>query len=160
VSDIIRVNNTILSWNSFSFKINGIPWVGIKSFSYEQKRERKVVYGAQRNGKPLGKTAGKYSVASCSLTMLRDSYDKLTTELTALGLGSYGDAEFTFIAQYIEPVIGSLPITVVGTGCTIDGEKEGNDEGTDELVTEVEIGCLSLLKNGKSLASIVRSVPV
>lgn len=158
MSDIIRVNNTILSWNSFSFKINGIPWIGIKSFNYEQKRERKVVYGAKRDGKPLGKTSGKYSVASCSLTMLRDSYDLLTTELTALGLGSYGDAEFTFIAQYIEP--GLTPITVVGTGCTIDGEKDGNDEGTDELTTEVEIGCLSLLKNGKSLASLVRAVPL
>jgi hypothetical protein len=158
VTDIIRVNNTILSWNSFSFKIDGIPWVGITSFDYEQKRERKVVHAAKRDGRPLGKTSGKYTVPSCKLTMLRDSYDKLTTILTAKGLGSYGDAEFTFIAQYIEPL--QPPITVIGTGCTIDGEKEAQAEGVDELVTEVEIGCLALSKNGKSLASLIRAIPI
>jgi hypothetical protein len=158
VTDIIRVNNTILSWNSFSFKIDGIPWVGITSFDYEQKRERKVVHAAKRDGTPLGKTSGKYTVPSCKLTMLRDSYDKLTTILTAKGLGSYGDAEFTFIAQYIEPL--QPPITVIGTGCTIDGEKEAQAEGVDELVTEVEIGCLALSKNGKSLASLIRAIPI
>jgi hypothetical protein len=158
MTDILRVNNTILSWNSFSLKIDGIPYIGIKSFDYEQKRERKVVHAAKKDGTPLGKTSGKYSVPTCSLTMLRDSYDKLTTYLTAKGLGSYGDAEFVFIAQYIEPL--QPPITVIGTGCTIDGEKESQAEGTDELVTEIEIGCLRLLKNGKSLASLVRAIPL
>ena len=158
MTDILRVNNTIISWNSFSFKIDGIPWNGILAFDYEQKRERKVVYAAKRDGTPLGKTSGKYSVPSCSLTMLRDSFDKLTTILTLKGLGSYGDAEFSFVAQYVEPL--QAPITVIGTGCTIDGDKDSNAEGTDELTTEVEIGCLRLLKNGKSLASLVRAIPL
>lgn len=160
MTDIIRVNSTILSWNSFSLKIDGIPYNGITGFDYEQKRERPVVYAARRDGVALGKPAGKYSVPTCTLTMLRDSADKLTTQLTAKGLGSYGDAEFTFIAQYFEPVPGSVPITVVGTGCTIDGEKDTNQEGTDASLTEFTIGCLRLLKNGKSLASIVRGVPL
>jgi hypothetical protein len=158
MTDIIRVNNTIVSWNSFSFKIDGIPYTGITAFDYDQKRTRKVVYGAKRDGTPLGKTSGKYEVQPITLTMLRDSFDKLTTYLTTKGLGSYGDAEFTFIAQYIEPL--QPPITVIGAGCTIDGDKDSNAEGTDELVTEVTIGCLRLLKNGKSLASITRAVPV
>lgn len=160
MTDIIRVNNTILSWNSFSLKVDGIPWNGILGFDYEQKRERKVVYGARRDGRALGKTSGKYSVPTCTLTMLRDSWDKLSTYLTAKGLGSYGDAEFVFASQYIEPVPGSLPITVIGTGCTIDGEKDTNQEGIDELVTELTIGCLSIIKNGKTLASLVRGVPL
>lgn len=156
MTDIIRVNNTILSWNSFSLKIDGFPYVGILGFDYEQKRERKVVHAAKRDGTALGKTSGKYTVPTCTLTMLRDSYDKLTTYLTGKGLGSYGDAEFVFIAQYIEPL--QPPITVIGTGCTIDGEKETQAEGVDELVTEVTIGCLRLVKNGKSLSSLVRAV--
>lgn len=160
MTDIIRVSNVILSWNSFSFKIDGIPYTGLTSFDYEQKRERKVAYGARKDGTPMGKTSGKYSVPTCSLTMYRDSYDDLTTYLTAKGLGSYGDAEFSFVAQYVEPVPGSTPITVIGTGCTIDGEKETQAEGVDELLTEVTIGCLRLLKNGKSLASIIRAVPL
>ncbi len=51
-------------------------------------------------------------------------------------------------------------MTVIGTGCTIDGVKHTNQEGIDELVTEVTIGCLGLLENGKSLASLVRAVPL
>lgn len=158
MTDIIRINNTILSWHSCSFRIMAIPFNGILEFSYELKRERKVVYGAKRDGKPLGKTSGKYSVPSCSLKMLRDSADTLTTLLTPLGLGSYGDAEFVLTCQYIEPVI-ALPITVICTGCTIDGEKDSNAEGVDELLTEFEIGCLNITKNGKSLASLIRAIP-
>lgn len=158
MTDIIRVNNTILSWNSCSFKVDGIPYNGITAFDYEQKRERKLVHGAKRDGRPLGKTSGKYSVPSCSMTMLRDSFDKLTTYLTVKGLGSYGDAEFILIVQYIEPL--QPPITVLCTGCTIDGDKDAQQEGIDELLTEVTIGCLEIVKNGKRLASVVRAVPL
>lgn len=158
MTDLIRVNTTLLSWNSLSFKVDGIPFNGLLAFDYEQKRERKVVYAAKKDGTPLGKTSGKYSVPSCALTMLRDSYDKLTTYLTGKGLGSYGDAEFSFTVSYVEP--GQLPITILGYGCTIDGDKDSNAEGTDEATTEVEIGCLRLLRNGKSLASLVRAIPL
>jgi hypothetical protein len=158
MTDILRVNNTIISWNSFSFKLDGIPYNGIVGFDYEQKRERKVVHAAKRDGRPLGKTSGKYTVPTCTLTVLRDTWDKMSTQLTLKGLGSYGDAEFSFVAQYIEPL--QPPITVIGTGCTIDGDKDTNQEGIDELLTEVTIGCLQLLKNGKSLASLVRAVPL
>src|SRR5260221_326541 len=118
MTDIIRVNNTIYSWNSSSFKIDGIPYIGIMSFDYEQKRERSVVYAAKKDGRPLGKTTGKYSVPSCSLKVLKDTWDQLSTQLTLKGLGSFGDAEFVIIAQFVE--IGSIPITIVCTGCTID----------------------------------------
>ncbi|MDQ2782608.1 MAG: hypothetical protein M3Y26_08775 [Actinomycetota bacterium] len=156
--DLIRINNTLLSWSSCSFKLDGQGINGISDFAYEQKRERKIVYAAKKNGKPMGRTAGKFSVPSVSMKVLRDTAEFITNYLTLKGLGSYGDAEFTLTAQYIEPVPGSLPIIVVLEGCTIDGEKDGNSEGTDELVTEFEIGCLSISKNGKSLASIVRGL--
>jgi hypothetical protein len=156
MGDLIRVNNTILSWTSCIFTVDGDPYVGILSFDYEQKRERKVVPGARRDGTPLGKTSGKYSVPTCSLKMLRDSADRLTNYLTLKGLGSYGDAELVFMAQYVEPE--QVPITVVCDGCTIDGEKDSNEEGTDQLMTEFEIGVLTLTKNGKRLWSLQRSI--
>lgn len=158
MTDLLRVNNTILSFNSFALKIDGVPYNGVLGFDYDQKRERKVVHAAKRDGTPLGKTSGKYHVEPITLTMLRDSADKLTTQLTTKGLGSYGDAEFVLIAQYIEPL--QPPITVIGVGCTIDGEKDTNQEGVDELLTEFTIGCLRLVKNGKSLASLVRAIPL
>jgi hypothetical protein len=159
MTDLLRVNSTILSWTSCMFRFDGIPYNGILEFNYEEKRERKVVHAARRDGRPLGKTAGKYSVPSMSLKMLRDSADKLTDYLTIKGLGSYGDAEFMISVQYVEPVPGAIPITVLCETCTIDGVKDSNAEGTDELATEFEIGCLQLTKNGKRLWSVVRSIP-
>lgn len=156
--DVIRVNHTLYSWPSCSFKIDSQPFEGIVELNYEQKRERKVVYAAKRDGRPLGKTAGKYSVPSLTLKMLRDSADALTTYLSAKGLGSYGDPEFGMMLQVAEPVVGALPITVLMETCTIDGKKDAHAEGIDELVTEFEIGCLQLTENGKRLWSVIRSL--
>lgn len=158
MTDIVRLNDTIVSWNSVSFKIDGIPYVGILSFDYEQTREREAVYGAKRDGRPLGFTSGKYSVPSMTLKMLRDSWDDLSTQLTALGLGSIGDATFTMIVQYIE--IGQPPITVVCVGCRIKGIKPTLEEGTGAATTELDIQCIEIVENGKPLASVVRAVPL
>lgn len=158
MTDLIRVNDTIYGFNSCTFKLEGVPYIGIQSFDYEQKRERKIVYGAKRDGTPLGRTSGKYSVPSMSLKVLKDTWDSMSTQLTAMGLGSYGDAEFVFIAQMVE--LGSLPITVVCSGCTIDGVKASHEEGVDELVVELEIGCLAIAENGKLLFSLARGLPL
>lgn len=156
---LLRLNNTMLSWNSCSLKIDGVPYDGLTAVSYSQKRERPQIYGMRKNGGPMGKPAGKYSVDSCSMTFFRDEFDALTTQLALKGLGSYGDAEFTFVLTYFEPVAGAqAPITVVGSGCTIETVKDTNQEGTEALLTEVEINCMSILVNGKALGSLVRTL--
>lgn len=159
MTDLVRINGVPFSWASSIFKVDGFPYKGILEFNYEQKRERKVVYGARRDGVPLGKTPGKYSVPSMSLKMLKGSADILTTYLTAKGLGSYGDASFVFIMQCIEPDPLATPLNVVCESCTIDGKKDSAAEGIDELVTEFEIGCLQLTENAKRLWSVVRGLP-
>ncbi len=158
MSDILRVNNVIYSWSSHSAKFDGVPYNGILDVKHSQKRERKVVWGMKRNGTPLGKTSGKYSTGGITLKMLADSYDKLTTQMTLKGLGSYGDAEFVFALQLAEPVPGAIPITKIWTGCTIDGEDEGTSEGVDEATVDVEIGALEFTQNGKRLWSATRSL--
>ncbi len=157
MSDLVRINTTIYSWESLLFSVDGIPWNGLNAVDTEQKRERKVVYGMKRDGRPLGKTAGKYSVPTCGFKMLVDSYDELTDFLTVKGLGSYGDAEFTITIQAIEPVAG-IPLILVCENCTIDGEKDSYAEGSDELAVEIEIGCLQMTRNGKRLWSVARSI--
>lgn len=156
MTDILRVNSTVFGWNSHTAKFDAIPYNGILSVDYEQKRERKVVWGMKRNGTPLGKTSGKYSVAGCTVRMLVDSYDKLTDQLTLKGLGSYGDAEFLFGLQLLEP--RQKPLILMFSGCTIDGEKDAVAEGTDEAAVDVEIGALSMTRNGKRLWSVERSL--
>lgn len=156
--DSVRVNDLVLTYASFSFELEGVPFTGIKSLKYSEKRERPVSYGAKRNGTPYGKGAGKYSVDSCSMVWSRDSWEFATDQLTILGLGSFGDASFSWTAQYSEPIGGLLrPVTVIGLGCTIDGVEDDTDEGTDELVTNVTIGCMGIIKNGKTLWSQFRS---
>jgi len=163
MTDQLRVSNTILSWTSTKLLMNGAPFEGVVSIDYEQTRERKKVWGARRNGRALGWTSGKHEVKGLNVRMLVDSFDVLTTLLTPIGLGSYGDAEFPILLQAEEPVIplpGSTPVlSVLFSPCAIVGEKEARQEGIDELLVDVAIDCLFLTKNGKSLASIVRSLP-
>jgi hypothetical protein len=156
--DRIRIGHTIYSWTSCRFQIDGQPWKGVVAMDWEQKRERKVVYDAQPDGRPIGKTAGKYSVSAFTMKMLRDSATALKEYLTATGLGSYGDAEFSITVQTVEPALGLVPTTWVASVCTIDGEKDGHEEGIDELLTEFEIGCLSLKENGLQLWSLTRGL--
>jgi hypothetical protein len=163
--DVVRVNNTIYSWTSCRFLIDAQPWTGLVSVDYEEKRERKIVYAARQAGIPLGWTSGKYSVPTFSMKFLRDSGNALTDYLTTGGLinpgaGSFGDAEWTFMLQTVEPTVGSIPITTVGVPCTIIGSKETHEEGIEELVTEFDIACLSLRHNGKQLWSAVRQVGI
>lgn len=161
MTDILRINGTPLSGNSASFRVMGSPFYGVVEGSYKVKRERKVVYGARRNGKPLGKTAGKVSF-ECTMKMLKASADAFTTLLTPLGAGSYGDAEFFMTWQWFEPPSPSgivLPITAVFSQCTIDEKGDATAEGVEELLTEFTIGCLDITENLKSIASIQRAIP-
>jgi hypothetical protein len=160
MTDIIRVNNTIVSATSCSWKFDGQPYEGITALNFSDKRERKTVHASRRDGRALGKTSGKYTVGDFSFTMLVDSFDRLTTYLTLKGLGSYGDAEWTFIGQYIEPAPGSIPITAVIDGCTVDEVSDPYSEGIDEKVVDVTCSALSITRNGKRLWSVIRGVPL
>lgn len=156
--NLVRINDIVYSWASTAFTWNGFPVRGILELSFEQKRERKVVYAANQSGRPIGKTSGKYSVPSCTVKMLKDTADSLTTDLTALGLGSYGDAVSVITVHAVEPVVGSLPLIAVLSGVTIDGKKDAHVEGIDELVTEFELGVLNVIENGKVLWSVARNI--
>ncbi len=163
MTDIIetRLNGTPFSATSCSWNIALAPFVGITALSYSEKRERKLVHASRKDGTPLGKTGGKYSVDACSITMLRSSFQRLVEILTPLGLGSYGDAEFPIIATYSEPqaiLRGVLPITVAIDGCCITGVKDAYAEGIDELLTEVEIMAIAVTRNGARLWSVVNGI--
>ena len=106
---------------------------------------------------------GIYKVESCSFTLLRDSAAGLMTDLTAFGLGSYGDAEFVYSLSVFEPVAPpSIPIQTVLTGCRITGVEEKHAMGSDELVTEFTVQPLFLIRTvaglPMSLWSTVRSL--
>lgn len=160
MSDILetRLNGSVFSATSCSWKIALAPFVGITALDYENKRERKQVFGSNRGIGPLGKTSGKYSVGNTSITMLRSSYQRLIELLTPLGAGSYGDAIFPILATYSEPLSGVPPIVVDIQGCVIVNEKDSYAEGIDELLTTVDIMADTLTRNGLRLWSVVNGV--
>jgi hypothetical protein len=161
--NIVRVNRVPYSWNSCSHFFNGLPYKGLTAISYKESREVKLVHGAQQDGTPLGITAGIYKVENTSFTLLRDSATALMQDLTIAGLGSFGDAEFTYILSVFEPVSPpSLPVQTVLTGCRITGVEEKHALGADELVTEISVQAMFLLRTAggvpMNLWSTVRSL--
>jgi len=165
MSDVVltRINGTPYSATSCGWLIALSPYVGITKFSYADKRDRKIVHASRKDGTPLGITSGKYMVDACSITMLVASFDILTTQLTALGLGSYGDAVFPIVATYSEVAAqlqGVAPIVTMIDGCRITGVKESYDEGIDEKVVDVDFMAMAITRNGKRLWSVVNGVGI
>ena len=139
--NLFRVNGTIYSSTSGSHSFNGLPYKGVKAATFEEDRERKIVHAAQQDGTPLGMTSGLYKVSNVSFTLLRDTAHALLTELTVLGLGSFGDASFTYMLRLFEPIVPgetpSVPTITTISGCRISKVTEKIEVGTEELVTEL-----------------------
>jgi hypothetical protein len=145
--NITRVNRVPYSWTSCSHFFNGLPYKGLTAVSFKETREVKLVHAAQQDGTPLGITAGIYKVENLSFTFLRDSAAQLMSDLTDAGLGSFGDAEFTYVLSVFEPVTPpSLPLQTVLTGIRITGVEDKHAMGADELVTEISAQAMFVMR--------------
>lgn len=156
--DIVRFNKTVYSWNSSLFKFDNVPAKGVLEVDYEQARDVKMVYAALKSGRPVGMTAGKYSVKSFTMKVLKQLGTDLTTRLALKGNGSYGDPFFGFIAQVSEPDSGLPPITASSPFNRIIGKKDSYAEGVDEVVDELTIASMWFVENGKTLWSQRRAI--
>lgn len=162
LDQLVRINQSTFAWSSSVFLVDGQSIEGIVALDYEEKREVAVAYAARQDGRPVAWAGGgKYSVPTFKMRMLKDTFMALQTYwagagLLSPGLGSYGDSIWTFQAQCVEPIIGSVPITTVAAPCRVLGKREAREEGTKELLTELDIGCLQLIENGLPLWSVVR----
>lgn len=160
-----RINGTPYSWMSCAHFFQGIPYKGIVASTFKETREVKLVHAGQQDGTPIGITAGIYKVENVSFRLLRESAHNLMTDLTILGAGSYGDAQFNYTLQLFEPVIQippALPSTTLLTGCRIVGVEEKNEQGIDELVTEFTVQAQYLVRTvggvPLKLWSVLRSI--
>lgn len=159
MTDKVRINGVEYSWTSVDLKIGGVPYDGILSIDFGQSRKRAAVYGARKDGRKLGRTAGKYETPGLTIRMLTRTFDILTTILTPLGLGSYGDAEVPIFLQYVEsPTAGLTPVTITFSKCAIDEEKESLAEGIEASAVDVTFDFTEMRRNGKQLWSLARSV--
>lgn len=162
MTDLIqtRLNSKPFSATSCSWKIAFAPYVGVTALDYAEKRERKLVHASRKDGTPLGITNGKYMVDGISITMLRSSAQRLFEQLSILGLGSYGDAQFPILATYSEPLAPEPPIVVAIAGCVITGVKDTYAEGIDELVTVIDMMAMQITRNGLALYSRINGLGI
>jgi hypothetical protein len=134
------------------------PVEGVVKSATEATRKRKTVYAARRDGRPSGRTAGKFEPGSITVAMLRNTAQAFETWLAGQGAGSFGDPEFTYVVSLFEPDINATaPITATYDRCVIAGKKTNEDEGIEELVTEYTIEFLDSDENGNVLWSTLRT---
>src|SRR4029077_1448191 len=146
---VFRLNNVPFSFQSTSHFIDGAPYKGITKVSYKESRKRVYVPAAQQDGTPVGITAGVYRVESLSFTFLRDSWQVgAAIDLTALGAGSIGDAQFDYMLQLFEPG-ASLPTQTLISGVVVEDieeDQEFSEDGGPYLVTVVSCKAMFVLK--------------
>lgn len=145
--NLVRLNQVPYSWNSCAHFFAGFPYKGITAVEFGETREVSLVHAAQQDGTPLGITAGIYKVDNLMWTLLTDSAAGLFTDLTVLGLGSYGDASFNYMCQIFEPTLPpSIPITTVISGCRITGVSDRYDVKADAIVTEIKASAMLIVR--------------
>lgn len=151
MSDLIRINGNQVSYGSIIVKVNGDRFYGFTAISYGDKRERVKAYGMGRHHAPRGRSAGKYSTDPVKLTGWKASVAKLRDELAALSRDgkSYGNVEFTIEVSFIEP--GEDPMSVTLERCVIVSDTASHEESADPLKEELEIDCMLIRRNGKTL---------
>jgi hypothetical protein len=157
--DVLRINDATHSWNSCRFLIDVEPFKGILSIDFDEKRERKKVWAGRRDGLPVAKTAGKYDPGKIAVKFLADQWDLITDYLSAKGLGSYGDPEFTMAVESSEIADLEVPVMIwLATGCTVENVKASFEEGVEESVVEVTLDPMQIVTNGKVLFSLARNI--
>ena len=152
MTDKLRVNSKEFSWNSCDFKLDGIPYEGLASIDYGQKRERKKVKGMNRSGAPIARTGGAYEPQAVKIRFLKSTWNLITTALTLVGGGSYGDAEVTGTLQISERLLP--PQITVFERMAVASEADAFSEDGEPLYVDVEFDVMGIVENGKRLSSL------
>lgn len=168
IDSFVRVNQRTYAWGSSIFSIDAFPIEGIVAVDFEEKYEIAVVHAARQSGRPVAFAGnGKYTIPAMKIRMLKDTFAVIQSGLAigplglALlnpGLGSFGDPLWMFGMQCVEPIVGALPISATFSPCKVTGRREAREEGIKELVTELDIACLSMVENGFPLWSVQREI--
>jgi len=158
--DTPRLQGTILSGKSWEFDFGFGPLSGTLKFGAEETRERKVVKGARRDGKPLGLTVGNYEPPKIEVSFVATTGKYVQEQLTANGQGSIGDAVSTIVMSGFEPDIANDgPITVTFDNCVLVGRRyEGRDADSEESLDVYTFQTTSVDQDGMVLYSVQRGV--
>ena len=162
--DVVRVNNTVWSWGSARFLVDGNATEGMVALDFTDELEPRIIESNVQDGLPLGMSGGRYRVGLFPMTMLSDSAKALKRYLAAKGatqgIGSYS-ATFDLGIQLVgRDSADYMPSTTAIVSCRIVGERTVHEEGIDEALTEFRIGCLGITRDGVSLYNALAGVGV
>lgn len=154
IDQILRLNQTPISWTSTRSLFNGIfAFSGITEVNVEESREGELVHAQQPDGTPIGITSGLYKVDSFGLQMTVDAGELLFetlalsfNPLTGVAGGSFGDARFSYQLIMGEPFGPQMSITV--NGCKIEKRKMSAQKGTGALVWDLEMKAMTVRSIG------------
>lgn len=134
------INGVRHSFASFTFKLNGVEFVGFSKLDYSRKRERGMPYGP--NPDPLGKTRGQNKYEFKITVYMAEFLSFVTAQF---GQG-YGDKFFT--AQLSINENGMDPQSVEAQGCTIDESIVSASAGTDATTVDLNFNPVKMIFNG------------
>lgn len=152
MSDQKRINGNIVSWGSIKATVDTEVFFGFTSIAYADKRERVKVYGMGKHQAPRARTRGKYSTDPIKLKGPKSTIEALRTQLAQSAgdvFGSYGEYEFPIMVQYLED--GDTQMAVELIGCVYVGTSSSEEEGADPLFEEIELDCMAIIRNGRTL---------
>ena len=147
-----RIVGPALSWASWTIRVKGHEFYGVKKMSFGQKRERAKIWGTGRSRKPRGRTSGKYS-ATAKMTIERGSFNDFIAFLATFAEDgvSYGNVPFDVVGQQMENG-NSTPSDYQAIECYIGDENFDEDGDSIEGSTdEIELDIVEVIKNGKTL---------
>ena len=151
MADTPSVNGNIPSWADIIIKIDDDRYYGITEISYEDARERALVYGMNKSGGPRGMTSGKYTPSASSMTMDKVAARELKAALAARSSDgkSFGNTEFQVVVQYAAE--GQPVQTDTLSRCRITGNGNSHSEGSDALTESIPFQPLAIDYDGLTL---------
>jgi hypothetical protein len=146
--DSIRINGNPYSWASHVLYIGAHRYYGVTNVSWDEKRERVLVYGMTRAHGPRGKTSGKYTPGPLKMTFVADSALALKQDLAALASDfiSAGNANVPVVLQAFEE--GLPPIYEEFDAASWTSAAKTTEESPDPLKEEIEFTYLRHRSNG------------
>lgn len=148
MSDKVLINGNQHSWPSVDYKIGGSQYWGFTSISWDNKRERTLLYGMGKAHAPRGITSGKYTPGVVKISAWKSTAQEIRQQYADASPSgkSYGDSKLTHVLQYTEA--DDTPQTVVFELAFLTSESGSSEEGTDGAKEDLEFQPMAITVNG------------
>ncbi|MBX3204005.1 MAG: hypothetical protein KF764_02990 [Labilithrix sp.] len=158
IPELIRLNGYAYSWASIIFKVNFVPYLGLKSIDFGDSIEEELIYGSNRAGIPIARTAGKYTPGDLTVGALNGTAQTIMESLGLLGIGAISKPEVMCTLTLSE--FGKPDTTYTFNRCRMVAPKDSPSEGVEGLTTDLTFKPMWIERNGLTLFDRMRMIPL